>query len=85
MSASDSTLFTLNETATLLWEAADGSASLEAIVAATICPQYEVEYYEALEDAEVFAQQLASYGILILAKEAKTISAPGMATEKQNP
>lgn len=69
MSASDSTLFTLNETATILWEAADGSASLEEIVSATICSQFDVEYQEALCDAEVFAQQLASHGILLLANE----------------
>lgn len=69
MSARDSTLFTLNETATLLWEAADGSASLEEIVAATICSQFDVEYSEALRDAEVLAQQLASHGILLLANE----------------
>lgn len=69
MSAADSTLFTLNETATLLWEAADGSSSLEEIVAATICAQFNVEFSEALSDAETFAQQLADHGILLLAKE----------------
>ena len=66
MSASDSTLFTLNETATLVWEAADGSTSLEEIVAARVCLQFDVEYQEALRDAEVFAKQLASHGILLL-------------------
>lgn len=75
MSASDSTLFTLNETATLLWEAADGSASLEEIVAATICSQFNVEYHDALRDAEVFAQQLASHGILVLLNAPKIAAA----------
>jgi hypothetical protein len=69
MSAGDSTLFTLNETATILWEAADGRASLEEIVAATICSQFDVEYGEALRDAKVLAQELASHGILLLANE----------------
>jgi len=71
MSASDSTLFTLNETATILWEAADGSASLEEIVAAKIFPQFDVEYEKALDDTETLAQQLASHGILFLASEPK--------------
>jgi hypothetical protein len=75
MSASDSTLFTLNETATLLWEAADGTTSLEEIVAATICSQFDVEYHEALRDAEILAQQLASHGILLLRNE-PNIDAP---------
>jgi len=69
MSASDSTLFTLNETATLLWESADGTVSLEEIVSKKICTQFDVEYGEALSDAEIFARQLASHGILLLAKQ----------------
>lgn len=74
MSASDSTLFTLNETATLLWEAADGTTSLEEIVSATICPAFDVEYSEALADAELLARQLAGHGILLLAKEPIAVS-----------
>ena len=77
MSAGDSTLFTLNETATILWEAADGTASLEEIVSAAICSQFDVGYAEALRDAEVLAQQLASHGILLLANE--PITAPRVA------
>jgi len=69
MSAGDSTLFTLNETATLLWEAADGRSSLEEIVATKICSQFSVEFSEALSDAETVAQQLANHGILLLEKE----------------
>ena len=69
MCASDSTLFTLNETATLLWEGADGSTSLEEIVANTICSQFDVGYAEALRDAEILAHQLASHGILLLINE----------------
>lgn len=69
MSASDSTLFTLNATATILWEAADGRSSLEQIVADKICAQFEVPYAEALQDAEELARALAAHGILQLSNE----------------
>jgi len=69
MSAVDSTLFTLNETATILWEAADGSTSLDEIVARQICAQFDVPGNEALQDAAELVRQLASHGILLLSDE----------------
>ena len=69
MSACDSTLFTLNETATLLWEAASGYATLQEIVAEKICPRFDVDYNEALGDLEALAHELAGHGILLLAAE----------------
>jgi hypothetical protein len=66
MSARDSTLFSLNELGTMIWQAADGATSLEEIVAQKICPEYEVEPGQALKDAEAFVQELAEHGILIL-------------------
>ena len=84
MSAGDSTLFTLNETATLLWEAADGTASIEQIVSATICPAFDVEYTEALADAELLARQLAAHGILLIAKEPIAVSQAD-SNERTNP
>ena len=69
MSAVDSTLFTLNETATILWEAADGATPLDEIVTLHICAQFNVASSEALEDAEGLVRQLATHGILLLSDE----------------
>ncbi len=69
MSAVDSTLFTLNKTATIVWEAADGSSSLEEIVERRICSQFDVTFNEALRDAEECVHQLAEFGILVLSAE----------------
>jgi hypothetical protein len=69
MSAVDSTLFTLNATATIVWEAADGSTSLEDIVTHKICSLFEVQACAALEDAEEMVRQLAAHGILLLSEE----------------
>jgi len=69
MSASDSTLFTLNEVATVIWEAADGSTLLDEIVANSICTRFEVAPDVALQDAENFVQGLANHGILLLSDQ----------------
>ena len=69
MSGRDSTLFTLNKTATILWQAADGSTPLEQIVQQKICTEYQVEPGEALHDAETLARDLASHGILQISEE----------------
>lgn len=64
MSGRDSTLFTLNKTATILWEAADGITPLDEIVDRKICAQFEVKRSEALQDAETLARDLAAHEIL---------------------
>lgn len=64
MSGRDSTLFTLNRTATIIWESADGTTPLEEIVHLKICPEFEVEPAEALQDAASLARDLAEHGIL---------------------
>jgi hypothetical protein len=69
MSGRDSTLFTLNKTATILWQAADGATSLEQIVQEKICTEYEVDPGEALRDAESLARDLAGHGILRISEE----------------
>ena len=69
MSAHDSTLFTLNKTATILWQAADGTTPLDQIVEQRICPQFEVEPAEALQDAETVARELAGHEILQISEE----------------
>jgi hypothetical protein len=69
MSGRDSTLFTLNKTATILWQAADGATPLKQIVQQRICAEYEVEPSEALRDAESLARDLARHGIFEISEE----------------
>jgi hypothetical protein len=69
MSAQGSTLFTLNPTATILWQAADGVTALDALVERHICPEFEVEAGEAIRDAQTLARELAGHGILLLSDE----------------
>ncbi|MGB6431803.1 MAG: PqqD family protein [Candidatus Acidiferrales bacterium] len=77
MSGRDSTLFTLNEVATLIWEAADGSMALDEIVKCKIFPEFEVDLAEALRDANALADGLAEHGILLLSDEPFGPSSPG--------
>ena len=65
MSAADSTFFTLNETATLIWQAADGVTPLAQIVVEKICSEYEVDAQTAVRDVEQLVGALAGHGILI--------------------
>lgn len=69
MSAHGSTLFTLNPTAAILWQAADGATPLEQIVENNICSEYEVDRDEALRDAESLAEDLAKHGILLISEQ----------------
>jgi len=65
MSAKDSTLFTLNPVATLIWQSADGHTPLAQIVEQKVCAEFDVAMDEALEDAEKFVSDLAAHGILL--------------------
>jgi hypothetical protein len=69
MSGQGSTLFTLNPTATLLWQAADGTMPLDEIVERRICSEFEVKREDALRDAETLAEDLARHGILLISEE----------------
>ena len=69
MSGRDSTLFTLNKTATILWQAADGATSLDEIVEHKICPEFDVEPAVALHDAEALARELAGHEILQVSEQ----------------
>jgi hypothetical protein len=69
MSGHDSTLFTLNPTATILWQAADGVTPLDEIVERRICPEFEVRPEDAVQDAEELAQNLAKHGILVISEQ----------------
>lgn len=69
MSGKDSTLFTLNSTATILWQAADGATPLNEIVERRICTQFEVNPEDAMRDAQALAEDLAQHGILLLSDQ----------------
>jgi len=65
MSARDSTIFSLNEVASVIWDAADGSKRLDEIVATRICPAFDVSHDVALADAAQLVDDLVHHGILI--------------------
>jgi hypothetical protein len=69
MAGQGSTLFTLNPTATVLWQAADGATPLDEIVERRICAEFEVKPEDALRDAEALAEDLAKHGILLISEE----------------
>ena len=79
MSAADSTFFTLNEVATAIWLAADGTTPLAQIVEGTICKQFDVALQEAERDANQFVTELSQHGILLVSD--KPISLPFASTE----
>src|SRR5438093_11740897 len=74
MSARDSTLFTLNEVATVIWQAADGTTPLDEIVERKVCAVFDVEPAVALKDAESLVEELAARGILLVSDQ--PITAP---------
>ena len=69
MSAVDSTLFSLNETASAIWQAADGVTPLDQIVERAVCAEFDVAPEEALKDAESLARELAAHGILLVSDQ----------------
>jgi hypothetical protein len=83
MSGQGSTLFTLNPTATILWQAADGATPLNEIVERRICSEFEVQPEEAMRDAEVLAEDLAELGILLISEQ--PIAKPDAPVEGQPP
>jgi hypothetical protein len=68
MSAMDSTFFTLNEVATLIWQAADGRTPLSDIVASKVCPEFDVDREQAERDVEQFVDDLSRHGILLVSE-----------------
>jgi hypothetical protein len=76
MSGADSTLFTLNATAALLWQAADGVTPLREIVERSIVPRYEVDPDVACRDAVELVEDLARHGILQLSATPIPASGP---------
>lgn len=78
VSAVNSTLFTLDGVATVIWESADGATPLEDIVTHKICTQYDVAPEIALNDAQRFVEGLAQHGLMLLSDRPMTepITAP---------
>jgi hypothetical protein len=66
MSAADSTFFTLDPVATIIWLEADGLTPLSEIIAQKICTEFDVGLETAVHDAEQFVQELAGHGILLV-------------------
>ena len=69
MSAKDSTLFDLNDTASAIWQAADGQTPLQEIVEREVCANYEVSAEDAMEDAKAFVHGLAGHGIMMVSDQ----------------
>jgi hypothetical protein len=69
MSGLDSSLYSLNATASVLWEAADGVTPIADIVDRHICSRYDVARAEALRDADELIDDLARHGILRVSDE----------------
>jgi hypothetical protein len=77
MSAIDSTFFTLNPVATVIWQAADGHTSLSDIVTHHICTEFEVDPETALRDVEHFVEEFSRHGILLVSEQPIEDSAVG--------
>lgn len=76
MNSLDSTFFTLNEVATVIWQAADGRTPLREIVRHTVCEQFDVSPEEAMTDAEQFVADLSTHGILLVSDRPLAAEAP---------
>ena len=70
MSGRDSTLFALNGTAAILWNAADGVTPLDEIVERDVCANFDVDPDTALRDAREMLAQLAEHGIVQVSETA---------------
>ena len=64
MSGLDSSLFSLNATASALWQAADGVTPISDIVERHICSRFDVDRDAAVRDADGLIDDLARHGIL---------------------
>ena len=69
MNSSDSTFYTLNEIASIIFQAADGKTPLHRIVEERICEQYDIDPAEAQADAKQLVSELSARGILITSNQ----------------
>ncbi len=67
MSVRDSRVYSLNATASAIWEAADGATPLREIVARTVVENFEVDAETAYQDALALVEELVQEGILLIA------------------
>ena len=70
----DSTLFLLNEVASVISNAADGKTPLSEIVGQPVCSEFNVELAVALRDAEHVVKGLAGHGILVISGDSQPCS-----------
>jgi hypothetical protein len=76
MSAADSSLFTLSEVATAIWQAADGRTPLSEIVRQRVCAEFEIAPEDAFRDAEEFVRSLSSHGVLLISDQPIAAASP---------
>ena len=67
--SANSSLFTLNEVGSAIWNAADGRTPLSQIVEQVSCQQFEVSPRQARADVQEFVKQLVDHGILCLSEQ----------------
>ena len=72
MSGETSSVFTLNEQATIIWEAADGVTPLREIVKGKVCEEFDVTPEVACRDAEELVEQLAAHKLLLVSDQPMT-------------
>jgi hypothetical protein len=82
MSGRDSTLFTLNEVATVIWEAADGATPLDEIVSQRVCAEFDVTPEEAQRDADALVEEMKGHGILLVSDAPILAAAPERAAQQ---
>jgi hypothetical protein len=78
MSAMDSTIFTLNEVASAIWQAADGRTPLSEIVASKVCQEFDVDRERAQRGADRFVDELSQHGILLVSDQPLVDSSQSM-------
>src|SRR5258708_1036845 len=66
MSATDSTLFTLNEVASLIWKSPDATTPLSEIVKGKVCPEFGAGRGVPPADADRLVRGLGGRGLLLV-------------------
>lgn len=69
MNSADATFFTLNEVATIIFQAADGHTPLRDIVRNRVCEQFDIDPEQAQADAQEFVAELSGHGILLVSSQ----------------
>ncbi|MCX7899265.1 MAG: PqqD family protein [Methylocystis sp.] len=64
VSARESSLYTLNETAAAIWNGADGVTPLATIVERHVGAVFDVDCAEAMDDALTLVKELRDFGVM---------------------